>query len=56
MQKLFELYHAQGMKMLEGMKAAEKERVKKFNEEISKEKAEWIKQCESDSEYGGQKW
>lgn len=55
-QKLFELYHAQGTKMLEGMKIAEKERVKKFNEELTKEKADWLKQCESDSEYGGQKW
>ncbi len=55
-QKLFDLYQSQNMKMLEGLKAADKERVKKFEEDLKAEKAEWLKQCEADKEYGGQKW
>ena len=55
-QKLFDLYQSQSVKILAGMKAAEEERAKKFNEEMNREKAEWLKQCESDKEYGGQKW
>ena len=55
-QKLFDLYQSQNLKMLEGLKAAETERVKKFKEELAAEKAEWVKACEGDKEYGGQKW
>ena len=55
-QKLFDLYHSQSMKMLDGLKAADKEREKKFAEDMAAEKAEWIKQCQADKEYGGQKW
>ncbi len=55
-QKLFDLYQSQSMKFLEGMKAADKERVKKYEAELLQEKADWIKQCEADKEYGGQKW
>lgn len=55
-QKLFDLYNSQNAKFLEGLKAADKERAKKFAEEMAAEKAEWIKQCEADKEYGGQKW
>ena len=55
-QKLFDLYQAQGVKMLEGLKAAETERTKKFQKELEQEKSEWQKLCEGDKEYGGQKW
>ena len=55
-QKLFDLYHSQSVKMLEGLKAAEAERVKAFEAEIAQEKAEWLKQCKADTEYGGQNW
>lgn len=55
-QKLFDLYHAQGQKVLEGLKAAEAEKARKFEADLAAEKAEWLKQCESDKEFGGQKW
>ena len=55
-QKLFDLYQSQSVKMLDGLKAADKEREKKFAEDMASEKAEWIKQCQADKEYGGQKW
>ena len=55
-QKLFDLYQTQWGKIQEGLKAAELEREKKFKSELEREKADWLKQCESDSEYGGQKW
>ena len=55
-QKLFDLYQAQNVKFLDGMKAAEDERAKKFEADIAQEKADWLKQCESDKEYGGQNW
>ncbi len=55
-QRLFDLYQSQMVKMLEGLKAADKERVKKFTADMDAEKADWMKQCESDKEFGGQKW
>ena len=55
-QKLFDLYHSEQVKILEGLKAAEAERVKKFEADMTAEKAEWLKQCTADTEYGGQKW
>ena len=55
-QKLFDLYHAQGVKMIDGLKAAEAEKAKTFEAELSREKAEWLKQCKADNEYGGQNW
>ena len=55
-QKLFDLYQSQSVKMLDGLKAAETERAKKFTADMEAEKAEWKKQCEADKEYGGQKW
>ena len=55
-QKLFDLYHSQSTKLLDGLKAAEKEKAKKFTADMAAEKAEWIKQCEADKEFGGQKW
>ena len=55
-QRLFDLYQSQSVKLLEGLKAAESERTKKFTADMAAEKAEWIKQCEADKEYGGQKW
>ena len=42
--------------MLEGLKAAEAERAKKFEADMAAEKAEWLKQCEADKEFGGQNW
>ena len=55
-QKLFDLYQSQSTKLLDGLKAAEKEKTKKFTADMAAEKAEWIKQCEADKEFGGQKW
>ena len=55
-QKLFDLYQSQSVKLLEGLKAADAEKVKKFTADMAAEKAEWVKQCEGDKEYGGQKW
>ena len=55
-QKLADLYQAQQVKMLEGLKAADTERVKKFEADLAAEKAEWLKQCQADKEYGGQNW
>ena len=55
-QKLFDLYHSQSAKLLDGLKAAEKEKTKKFTADMAAEKAEWIKLCEADKEFGGQKW
>ena len=55
-QKLTDLYHAQNMKMLEALKAADTERIKKFETDMATEKSEWLKQCQSDKEYGGQNW
>ena len=55
-QKLFDLYHSQSVKILDGLKAAEAERAKSFEAELSQEKAEWLKQCQADTEYGGQNW
>lgn len=55
-QKLFDLYQSQNIKILDGLKAAETERAKKFKEDLAAEKAEWMKACEADKEYGGQKW
>lgn len=55
-QKLFDLYNAQGVKMLESLKAAEIEKGKKFEADLATEKAEWLKQCQSDKEFGGQNW
>ena len=55
-QKLFDLYNAQGVKMLEALKAAEVERGKKFEADLAAEKAAWLKLCEADTEYGGQLW
>ena len=55
-QKLFDLYQSQNVKMLEGLKAAEAERTKKFEEDLKNEKAAWMKQCEADKEFGGQNW
>lgn len=55
-QKLFDLYQTQNVKMLDGLKAADKERAKKYEAELAQEKADWVKQCEADKEYGGQKW
>ena len=39
-QKLFDLYQSQNVKMLEGLKAAEAERTKKFTADMEAEKAE----------------
>ncbi len=55
-QKFADMYYAQQIKILEGLKAAEAERVKKFEADMAAEKAEWLKQCMADTEYGGQKW
>ena len=55
-QKLVDLYQAQCMNLLKGMEAAENEKVKKFNEDLENEKAEWLKQCQADKEFGGQNW
>ena len=55
-QKLVDLYQNQSMKLLKGMEAAENEKARKFNEDLEKEKAEWLKQCQADNEYGGQNW
>ena len=44
-QKLFDLYQSQNIKLLEGLKAAETERVKKFEADMATEK-----------EYGGHNW
>jgi len=55
-QKLTDLYHAQNVKMLEALKAADSERLKKFESDMATEKSEWLKQCQSDKEYGGQNW
>ena len=55
-QKLTDLYHAQNMKMLEALKAADTERMKKFESDMATEKADWLKLCQADKEYGGQNW
>ena len=55
-QKLFDLYHTQSVKVIEGLKAAEAEKSKTFEAELAREKADWFKQCQGDSEYGGQNW
>ncbi len=55
-QKLFDLYQAQNVKFLDGLKAADTERAKKFEADMAQEKADWLKQCEADKEYGGQNW
>ena len=39
-QKLFDLYQSQSVKMLDGLKAAETERAKKFTADMEAEKAE----------------
>ena len=56
MQKMFDIYHGQNAKFLASLSVAEKERAKKFMEDIKQEKADWEKLCVSDTEYGGQKW
>ena len=56
MQELADLYYSRQVMTLEGVKAAEAERVKKFEADMAAEKAEWLKQCQADPEYGGQKW
>lgn len=55
-QKLFDLYQSQNTKLLDGLKAADAEKTKKFTEDMAAEKAAWIKQCQADKEFGGQKW
>lgn len=55
-QKLTDLYHAQNVKMLESLKAADTERMKKFESDMAAEKSEWLKLCQADKEYGGQNW
>ena len=55
-QRLTDLYHAQNVKMLESLKAADTERMKKFESDIAAEKSEWLKLCQADKEYGGQNW
>ena len=55
-QKLFDLYQSQSTKLLDGLKAADAEKTKKFTEDMAAEKAAWIKQCQADKEFGGQKW
>lgn len=55
-QKLFDLYQSQNVKLLDGLKAADLESKKKFETELATEKAEWLKQCQADKEYGGQAW
>ena len=55
-QKLVDLYQEQNIKLLKGLEAAENEKAKKFDEDLAAEKAEWLKQCQADKEYGGQNW
>ena len=55
-QKLFDLYQSQSVKFLESLKAAETEKAKKFEADMAQEKADWLKQCQADKEYGGQNW
>ena len=55
-QKLFDLYQSQNVKMLEGFKVAEEAKNKKYEEDLKAEKAQWLKQCQADKEYGGQNW
>ena len=55
-QKLFDLYQDQNVKFLDGLKAAEDEKNKKFEADMAQKKADWLKQCEADKEYGGQNW
>lgn len=55
-QKLLDMYHSQQIKMLEGLKAADTENMKKYESELAQEKSEWLKACQADDEYGGQNW
>ena len=55
-QKLVDLYQEQNIKMLEALKAADDEKAKKYDEDLAAEKEAWIKQCQSDKEFGGQAW
>ena len=55
-QKLFDLYQAQNVKMLEALKVADAERTKKFEADMAQEKESWLKQCQADKEFGGQQW
>lgn len=54
--KLVGMYAEQQGKMLAAIQAADTERTKQFEQEMAKEKADWMKQCQADAEYGGQAW
>jgi len=55
-EKLVEMYSAQQGKMMESLAAADKARTEQFEAEMKREKEDWMKQCQADSEYGGQNW
>lgn len=55
-QKMLDMYHNQQLKVLESLKAADEEGMKKYEEDLAKEKADWLKACQADNEYGGQNW
>jgi len=55
-EKLVSMYSAQQGKMLAAMQAADTERAKQFEAGMKREKEDWMKQCQADEEYGGQKW
>lgn len=55
-QKLVDMHAAQMGKMLEGLRAADAESMKKYEADVEKEKAEWFKKCQADPEYGGAAW
>ncbi|MBQ9526715.1 MAG: hypothetical protein IJR68_03815 [Fretibacterium sp.] len=54
--RLVGMYAEQQGKMLEAMQAAETERGKQFEADMAAEKEAWMKQCQADSEFGGQGW
>ena len=55
-QKLADLHAVQMRRMMEALAAADAEGVKAFEADMAKEKAEWMRQCQADPEYGGQNW
>ena len=54
--RLVGMYAEQQGKMLAAMQAAETERGKQFEADMAAEKEAWMKQCQADSEFGGQGW
>ena len=54
--KLVGMYSIQQTRMLSALAEADKAKTEQFEADMKREKEEWMKQCQADEEYGGQKW